>query len=208
MVLVCGGNVSVACGDFASTTCSQRNSREGDNYESDHCDDQHRSSDHCRWPLCNVQHGLGATVTLISEGPTSLRVSRSPRVHVLVVDDDEDQRHLLRIHFENAGCDVTVADSAESAITAFQGKDIHLTVTELLLPGMDGWALSKRIRVDQPECRVAICSVLDTEDYPSACVPLPKPVTQASVWKVLQGHVPQWVSPRPSVCRGKQGDRK
>lgn len=117
------------------------------------------------------------------------------RVQVLVVDDDDDQRHLLRIHFENAGCDVTVADSAEAAITAYQGEEIDLAVTELLLPGMDGWALSERIGADQPDCRVAICSVLDEEEYPPACVPLPKPVTKASVRRVLQRYVPNWISP-------------
>lgn len=117
------------------------------------------------------------------------------RVQVLVVDDDDDQRHLLRIHFENAGCDVTVADSAESAITAYQGENIDLAVTELLLPDMDGWTLSERIGADQPKCRIAICSVLDEEDYPAACVPLPKPVTRASIRRVLRNHVPRWVAP-------------
>lgn len=126
---------------------------------------------------------------------TTAETSPVRRVQVLVIDDDADQRQLLRIHFENAGCDVTVADSAESAITAYQGEDIDLAVMELLLPGMDGWALSKRIRRDRPDCRIAICSVLEREDYPSACVPLPKPVTRAGVRKVLQRHVPRWVSP-------------
>jgi CheY-like chemotaxis protein len=134
-------------------------------------------------------------VTAIAQSPPGLKTSSLTRVQVLVVDDDDDQRHLLRIHFENAGCDVTVADSAESAITAYQGEDIDLAVTELLLPGMDGWTLSERIGVDQPDCRIAICSVLDKEDYPSACVPLPKPVTRASVRSVLQKYVPSWISP-------------
>lgn len=123
------------------------------------------------------------------------KLSPPSRVQVLVVDDDVDQRRLLQIHFENAGCVVTVADSAESAITAYQGKDIDLAVTELLLPRMDGWTLSKRIEADQPKCRIAICSVLDTEAYPSSCVPLPKPVTRASIRRVLRSQVPRWVSP-------------
>lgn len=134
-------------------------------------------------------------VTAVAHGSTISTTSTVTRVQVLVVDDDDDQRHLLRIHFENAGCDVTVAESAESAIIAYQGEDIDLAVTELLLPGMDGWTLSERIGVDQPECRIAICSVLDKENYPSACVPLPKPVTRASVRRVLQRYVPRWVSP-------------
>ena len=134
-------------------------------------------------------------MTAITQSPTSLKVPSANRVQVLIVDDDDDQRHLLRIHFENAGCDVTVADSAESAITAYQSEEIDLAVTELILPGMDGWALSERIRADKPECRVVICSILNKENYPSEGIPLPKPVTRARVREVLRGHVPRWVSP-------------
>jgi CheY-like chemotaxis protein len=117
------------------------------------------------------------------------------RVKVLIVEDNPDQRDLLRRHFEIAGCDVTVAESAESAIVAYQGAELDLAVIDLLLPGMDGWALSKRISADHPDCPVAISSVLDPDDYPVSKAVLPKPVTRASVREVLLNCVPGWVAP-------------
>ena len=113
---------------------------------------------------------------------------------VLIVDDSEDQRHLLRRHFEMAGCDVVVAESAEAAIVAYEADEPDLAVIDLMLPGMNGWDLSDRIRSDRPECSVAISSVLDVEDYPPADAALPKPVSRASIRRLLSTCVPGWAA--------------
>ncbi|QHO70981.1 response regulator [Marisediminicola antarctica] len=113
-------------------------------------------------------------------------------MNVLVVDDSADQRHLLRRYFELAGCDVVVADSAESAITAYERLTPDLAVVDLILPGMDGWALTARIQADRPECAVAITSVLDAGDYPKAVAALPKPVSRASVRELLANTASKW----------------
>ncbi|MHB1171982.1 MAG: response regulator [Lacisediminihabitans sp.] len=117
------------------------------------------------------------------------------RVKVLIVDDSDDQRDLLRRHFELAGCDVTVAESAESAILAYEAAAPDLAVIDLILPGMNGWALTERIQADHPDCAVAITSVLDEEDYPPSEAVLPKPVTRANVRQVLRHCVPRWIAP-------------
>jgi CheY-like chemotaxis protein len=117
------------------------------------------------------------------------------RVQVLIVDDNEDQRHLLRRYFEIAGCDVDVAETAESALAEFGSVEHDLAVIDLMLPGMDGWELSERLFADRPGCPVAISSVLDPEDYPPSRTALPKPVTRASVREVLLACVPRWIAP-------------
>ena len=116
-------------------------------------------------------------------------------VRVLIVDDSDDQRHLLRRHFEMAGCDVDDAESAESALSAYRANTPDLVVIDLILPGMTGWELAKRFREDQPDCNIVITSVLDTEDYPQASANLPKPVTGASVRDVLRRCLPDWTTP-------------
>lgn len=117
------------------------------------------------------------------------------RVTVLIVDDSEDQRELLCLFFELAGCDVITAESAEAAILAYESIDPHLAVIDLVLPGMNGWALTERIQADRPDCAVAITSVLDPEHYPPSEAVLPKPVTRATVAEVLRRCVPEWVAP-------------
>ncbi|MEO6944644.1 MAG: response regulator [Lacisediminihabitans sp.] len=125
----------------------------------------------------------------------SLSTATQERVKVLIVDDNDDQLHLLRRHFEIAGCDVTVAATAESAISAYGTVELDLAVIDLMLPGMDGWELSERFYADVPGCPVAISSVLDLESYPPSRTALPKPVTRASVREVLLSCVPRWIAP-------------
>lgn len=114
-----------------------------------------------------------------------LHSSTTVRTSVLVVDDDSDQRQLLAIHFENAGCDVTVAESGEAALEALDNAHFDLAVIELLLPGMDGWTLTERVELHHPRTRTAICSVLDEESYPADSIAIAKPVTRTQVRSAL-----------------------
>jgi CheY-like chemotaxis protein len=116
------------------------------------------------------------------------------RVHVLIVDDSEDQLFLLRKYFEKAGCDVMVAASADEAIAAYSKITPDLAVIDLVLPGMDGWELADRLHFDNPDCVITITSVLNPELYPKTHHPLPKPVTGAEVLRTLNDLVPKWKS--------------
>lgn len=113
-------------------------------------------------------------------------------VNVLVVEDSADQAGLLRQYFERAGCTVTTVVNAEDAIAAYLKSAPDLAVIDLVLPGMNGWALIKRIKADLPACAVAVTSVLDAADFPEAEAVLPKPFTGAQVRQVLSMTVPRW----------------
>ena len=116
----------------------------------------------------------------------------SGKVSVLVVDDSADQLLLLRKHFEKAGCTVGSATSAEEALASFDELAPDLVVTDLVLPGMDGWEFAKLLRSEHPNCQIAITSVLRPDRYPEADANLPKPFSGASVRKVLGQCVPRW----------------
>ncbi|HAM28196.1 MAG TPA: response regulator [Microbacteriaceae bacterium] len=114
------------------------------------------------------------------------------KVKVLIVDDSEDQRTLLRRYFERAGCEVAVAASAEEAILTYSRRTPELAVIDLMLPGMNGWDLTERMKADRPECMIVVSSVLDKSQYPASDAVLPKPFTGAQVRKVLRDLVPRW----------------
>jgi CheY-like chemotaxis protein len=116
-------------------------------------------------------------------------------VRVLVVEDSDDQRDLLRAYFEKAGCAVVTVKNAEEAIPAYAQNEPELAVIDLVLPGMDGWALVEKLRSDVPGCAIAVTSVLDERKYPDAQAFLPKPFTRAQVLQALGDCVPRWSAP-------------
>lgn len=113
-------------------------------------------------------------------------------VRILVVEDSDDQRDLLRAYFEKAGCAVVTVKNAEEAIPAYQETEPELAVVDLVLPGMDGWALVEKMRADVPGCAIAVTSVLDVRKYPDTQAILPKPFTRAQILRVLEDCVPRW----------------
>lgn len=113
-------------------------------------------------------------------------------VHVLIVDDSDDQLQLLRAYFERAGCAVSVASTATDAMLAWDDTTPDLTVIDLVLPGMDGWELADHLRSKHPGCAIAITSVLGEEHYPEGYAVLPKPVTSVQVREALTATVPRW----------------
>jgi CheY-like chemotaxis protein len=116
-------------------------------------------------------------------------------VRVLVVEDSDDQRELLRAYFERAGCAVATVKDAEAAISHYLVEAPELAIVDLVLPGMDGWQLVERIRTDVPGCAIAVTSVLDARDFPKADAVLPKPFTRRQVLAALKQCVPRWSQP-------------
>jgi DNA-binding response OmpR family regulator len=65
---------------------------------------------------------------------------------VLVVDDDETVRDVVRRYLELAGHEVTVAGDGEKALALVAGSEPDLIVLDLMLPGIDGLEVCRRIR--------------------------------------------------------------
>ena len=66
--------------------------------------------------------------------------------HLLVVDDDDRLRELLRQFLERAGFRVSVAQDAASARRLMAGLHFDLLVVDVMMPGEDGFALTRSIR--------------------------------------------------------------
>ncbi len=65
---------------------------------------------------------------------------------ILVVDDEPDQRFLLRRIFERAGHQVADACNGAEALKAVQESPPDLVVTDVMMPVMDGVELIRRLR--------------------------------------------------------------
>lgn len=69
-------------------------------------------------------------------------------VRVLVVDDDETILHLLRSYLEREGFQVDVAADGETALTRSRAFRPDVVVLDILLPGLDGLEVLRRLRAE------------------------------------------------------------
>jgi CheY-like chemotaxis protein len=68
------------------------------------------------------------------------------RIHVLAVDDEPDALALVTEVLQTAGARVTAATSGADAIRALDIETPDVLVTDLGMPGFDGFALIDRVR--------------------------------------------------------------
>jgi DNA-binding response OmpR family regulator len=66
--------------------------------------------------------------------------------HVLVVDDEPRYLDVIRFNLEAEGYRVTCVPTGEEALAAFRRQDPDLVVLDLMLPGLDGFEVCRRIR--------------------------------------------------------------
>ncbi|HJQ85228.1 MAG TPA: response regulator transcription factor [Candidatus Binatia bacterium] len=65
---------------------------------------------------------------------------------ILVVEDEKDIRELVRFHLEQEGYAVREADTGESALALVDAERPALLVLDLMLPGIDGLEVCRRLR--------------------------------------------------------------
>jgi DNA-binding response OmpR family regulator len=65
---------------------------------------------------------------------------------ILVVDDDDDIRGLLRALLERAGHQVTDAPDGRAGLRELFAGSPDLVILDVAMPGLDGWATLERIR--------------------------------------------------------------
>jgi DNA-binding response OmpR family regulator len=65
---------------------------------------------------------------------------------ILVVDDDDDIRGLLRALLERAGHEVVDAPDGRAGLRELYAGSPDLVILDVAMPGLDGWATLERIR--------------------------------------------------------------
>jgi DNA-binding NtrC family response regulator len=71
-------------------------------------------------------------------------------VGILIVDDDEAHRSTLQRHIASLGHRVTAAGSAEEALNRFSAASPDIILTDVKMPGIDGFGLLRRIKASSP----------------------------------------------------------
>ena len=81
------------------------------------------------------------------------------RRRILVVDDQEDNRRILRDLLSAAGFDIVEAADGEGAVSQAQTESPDLILMDIQLPGIDGYEATRRIKAEPGLRRVPLIAV-------------------------------------------------
>jgi adenylate cyclase len=87
-----------------------------------------------------------------SETGTRHRTIHSEPGFILAVDDQQENRELVARNLSRSGHIVITAASGEEALRVLEQSDVDVVLLDLLMPGMDGREVLRRIK-DHPEWR-------------------------------------------------------
>jgi len=81
---------------------------------------------------------------------------KTNQFRILITDDDSDLRELLTEAVKNWGYEVSVSKDGEEALRKLRMEHYDIVITDLMMPGMDGLTLLKKVKELDKEILVII----------------------------------------------------
>jgi two-component system alkaline phosphatase synthesis response regulator PhoP len=79
-----------------------------------------------------------------------------PKETILIVDDEEDIQELLKFNLTKEGYEVLLAGNGEKALESARNKNPQLIVLDLMLPGIDGLSVCKKLKNEPKTASIPI----------------------------------------------------
>jgi CheY-like chemotaxis protein len=133
----------------------------------------------------------GLPVTSESESLHGKR-ARTTMTTILVVDDEARVRNLLKEILEESGYEVQVASDALEGLNLFKNNAFDAVFTDIGMPGMSGWELSRAIREINGEIPLALITgwgqIVSSEEKAAAEIDwvLTKPFSMADILQLAE----------------------
>jgi CheY-like chemotaxis protein len=114
---------------------------------------------------------------------------------ILVVDDDESIRELLRMHLSNAGYEVNVAEDAIAAGYLVLRSPPDLIISDVNMPHMDGFEFIAALKADKtvPDIPVIFLTSVEEGDHRGKALGavgyITKPVRADRLLQLVAKHV-------------------
>lgn len=123
-----------------------------------------------------------------------------PPLRVLVVEDDPMLRRVLVRILRSWGHQIVEAPDGQAALDQIDahGNQLDLVLLDMMLPGIDGLQVARRVGAERPELPIVACSavlnerLLEQLRQAGVCHALPKPFTadhlRSTIEWVAGGH--------------------
>jgi len=84
---------------------------------------------------------------------------------VMTVDDSASMRQMIGVVLRGSGYEVVEAVDGLDALAKLNGRELHLVLSDINMPNMDGLELTRRLRA-LPDWRFVPIVLLTTESHP------------------------------------------
>lgn len=141
-------------------------------------------------PLANV----AISETNVEEDLLKLTEDLKAYRKILIVDDDEPTREILRRYLAKEDMAVYTAASGVEALQIAREIMPDVITLDVMMPGMDGWTVLREIKSDKELCHIPVIMVTMVDDKPTAYAngvtdylikPVPRPQLVSMVQKVI-----------------------
>ncbi|MFC4593703.1 hybrid sensor histidine kinase/response regulator [Sphingobium tyrosinilyticum] len=92
-------------------------------------------------------------------------ITRFPGLKVLVVEDSEHVRYFARQLLGELGCGVIEASNGNEALEQLKAHDVDLVFSDIVMPGMSGLDLAKKIRETYTDIPVLLASGYSSKQF-------------------------------------------
>lgn len=84
--------------------------------------------------------------TSVATDQTTLMEAKSAQPSILIVDDDPINLQVLQSILSVEQYEITIATSGKEALEKLDGKEFSLVISDIMMPQMSGYELTKKIR--------------------------------------------------------------
>jgi len=124
-----------------------------------------------------------------------------PEVSIIVVDDDETVRRVLRRMLESAGYEVREAPNGRRAVAEFHLRPADLLITDIFMPEQEGMETISTLRREHPSLKIIAISGVAGDHYLrmakllGARATLQKPLRLATVLDTVRAALESHIEP-------------
>jgi signal transduction histidine kinase/CheY-like chemotaxis protein len=113
--------------------------------------------------LLSDEHGLVEAGVLENSDAVarSLTAIVAQGARVMVVEDDDNYRGLLEFQLAEEGYEVVAFDNGRDALDALPNAAPDIVLLDLIMPGLDGLTVLRRIRAAEPRLPVVVLTAMD-----------------------------------------------
>ncbi|MBL8088187.1 MAG: sigma-54-dependent Fis family transcriptional regulator [Chthonomonas sp.] len=136
-------------------------------------------------------------------------MSQKPRI--LIVDDEPNIRRILEVAFEKGGYQASTAPNAQAALEVLESQAMDVVITDVTMPGMNGYKLQDQIQARWPELPVIICTAYGTIQEAVAAIRngafefVTKPFDLENLKKIVKSALESGSAPKTRSKTAKKG---